>query len=136
RDRSREGTLVRATLMQSALTLINYQAQNALSTGVAPIRNGNDHPIMFPQGTFKAGDSAITIASGNEKMWRKLCTVLGLGGVAEMARYADNAARMQHRTELRRIIEEVLATRPAAEWITLINQAGIPAGPVLDVRQA
>jgi crotonobetainyl-CoA:carnitine CoA-transferase CaiB-like acyl-CoA transferase len=136
RDRSGEGTLVRATLMQSALTLINYQAQNALSTGVAPIRNGNDHPIMFPQGTFKTGDSAITIASGNEKMWRKLCTVLGLDGVAEMARYADNAARMQHRTELRRIIEEALATRPAAEWITLINQAGIPAGPVLDVRQA
>ena len=52
RGRSGEGTLVRATLMQSALTMINYQAQSALSTGVAPIRNGNDHPIMFPQGTF------------------------------------------------------------------------------------
>jgi crotonobetainyl-CoA:carnitine CoA-transferase CaiB-like acyl-CoA transferase len=131
-----EGTLVQATLMQSALAIINYQAQNALSTGVAPTRNGNDHPIMFPQGTFKAGDSAVTIASGNEKMWRKLCTVLGLDELAEDPRYADNAGRMQHRKELRRLLEQVLATRPAARWIELINQAGIPAGPVLDIRQA
>ncbi len=136
RNRTGEGTHVQATLMQSALALINYQAQNTLSTGVAPARNGNDHPIMFPQGTFKVGDSAITIACGNEKMWRKLCAVLGLGGLSEDERYADNAGRMRHRKELRRIIEEVLSTRPTEEWIELINQAGIPAGPVLDIRQA
>lgn len=136
RTRTGQGTTVEATLMQSTLAIINYQAQNALSTGIAPIRNGNDHPIMFPQGTFKAGNSAITIASGNEKMWRKLCDALGLQDMAENPRYADNAGRMTHRKELRRVIESVLATRSAAEWIEIINDAGTPAGPVLDLREA
>lgn len=136
RERTGEGTTVEASLMQSTMAIINYQAQNTLSTGVAPGRNGNDHPIMFPQGTFKAGSSAITIASGNEKMWRKLCTALGLDELAEDPRYADNAGRMQHRKELRRIIENALATRPADEWIEILNAAGIPAGPVLDLREA
>lgn len=136
RARTGRGTTVRASLMQSTMAIINYQAQNALSTGVAPGRNGNDHPIMFPQGTFRAGASAITIASGNEKMWRRLCAVLGLDELAEDPRYADNAGRMAHRGELRRVIEAVLATRPAAEWIEAINAAGVPAGPVLDLREA
>lgn len=136
RARTGRGTTVEASLMQSTMAIINYQAQNALSTGVAPGRNGNDHPIMFPQGTFKAGSSAITIASGNEKMWRKLCGALGLDELAEDPRYADNAGRMAHRRELRRVIEDVLATRPASEWIEVINAAGVPAGPVLDLREA
>lgn len=121
RERTGTGTTVEASLMQSTMAIINYQAQTTLSTGVAPGRNGNDHPIMFPQGTFKAGSSAITIASGNEKMWRKLCAALGLHELAEDPRYANNAGRMRHRKELRRIIEAVLATRPAAEWIEIIN---------------
>jgi len=136
RERTGSGTTVEASLMQSAMALINYQAQNALSTGVAPGRNGNDHPIMFPQGTFKAGSSAITIASGNEKMWRKLCAVLGLDELADDPRYTDNSGRMKHRKELRRIIEGVLVTRPATEWIEIINAAGVPTGPVLDLREA
>ncbi len=135
RERTGTGTTVEASLLQSTMAIINYQAQIALSTGVAPGRNGNDHPILFPQGTFKAGSSAIAIASGNEKMWRKLCAALGLDELAEDPRYADNAGRMHHRKELRRIIENVLATRPAPEWIDKINAAGVPAGPVLDLRE-
>lgn len=78
RERTGRGTMVEASLMQSAMAIINYQAQNTVSTGVAPGRHGNDHLIMFPQGTFRVGSSAITIASGNEKMWRKLCAALDL----------------------------------------------------------
>jgi crotonobetainyl-CoA:carnitine CoA-transferase CaiB-like acyl-CoA transferase len=136
RARTGVGTTVEASLLQSTMAIINYQAQTVLSTDTVPGRNGNDHPIMFPQGTFKAGSGAITIASGNEKMWRKLCGALGLDDLAEDPRYADNAGRMAHRKELRRVIEGVLATRPAEDWIELINAAGVPCGPVLDLRQA
>jgi crotonobetainyl-CoA:carnitine CoA-transferase CaiB-like acyl-CoA transferase len=136
RERTGKGTTVEASLLQSTMAIINYQAQIALSTGEAPGRNGNDHPILFPQGTFKVGTSAITIASGNEKMWRKLCGVLGLESLAEDPRYADNSGRVHHRKELRQIIEGILATRSADEWIETINAAGVPAGPVLDLREA
>jgi crotonobetainyl-CoA:carnitine CoA-transferase CaiB-like acyl-CoA transferase len=136
RDRTGRGAVVEASLMESTLTLMSYQAQKYLSLGVVPGRDGNDHPIMFPQGTFKTGDGSVTLASGNEKMWRRLCSALGLDHLAEDPRYADNAARMANRAELRQTIEEVLAAKPATAWIPEINAAGVPCGPVLDLEQA
>lgn len=136
RERTGRGGLVESSLMESTLSLMSYQAQKYLSLGIVPGRDGNDHPIMFPQGTFKTGDGSITLASGNEKMWRRLCSALGLDHLAEDPRYADNAARMENRTALRHTIEEVLAAQSAEEWIPRINEAGVPCGPVLDLEQA
>lgn len=136
RERTGQGTTVEASLMQSMMSMINYQAQAVLSLDVVPGRNGNDHPIMFPQGTFKAGSGAITIACGNEKMWRRLCVAIGLPELAEDERYADNAGRMANRRELRQLIEDALVTRSAEEWIPIVNEAGVPCGPVLDLAQA
>ncbi|MCX6422772.1 MAG: CoA transferase [Actinobacteria bacterium] len=136
RERTGKGTIVHASLMQSMIAMINYQAQSTLSLGTLPDRVGNDHPIMFPQGTFKAGDGAITIACGNEKMWRYLCTALGLDTIAEDPRFLDNAGRMKHRRELRRIIEEALRDGSPDGWIDIINSTGVPCGPVLDLREA
>jgi crotonobetainyl-CoA:carnitine CoA-transferase CaiB-like acyl-CoA transferase len=136
RNRTGRGSLVEASLMESTLTLMSYQAQKYLSLGVVPGRDGNDHPIMFPQGTFKTGEGSITLASGNEKMWRRLCAVLDLDHLAEDPRYADNAGRMAHRAELRHQIEEALAVKSAEQWIPEINDAGVPCGPVLDLEQA
>jgi crotonobetainyl-CoA:carnitine CoA-transferase CaiB-like acyl-CoA transferase len=136
RDRTGTGSLVESSLMESTLTLMSYQAQKYLSLGIVPGRDGNDHPIMFPQGTFKTGDGSLTLASGNEKMWRRLCSALGLDELAEDGRYVDNAARMANRGELRARIEEVLAAKSAEEWIPQINEAGVPCGPVLDLQQA
>jgi crotonobetainyl-CoA:carnitine CoA-transferase CaiB-like acyl-CoA transferase len=136
RERTGLGTVVESSLMESTLSLMSYQAQKYLSLGIVPGRDGNDHPIMFPQGTFKTADGSVTLASGNEKMWRRLCTALGLEHLAEDERYVDNAARMLHRGELRDRIEDALSTRSAEEWIPVINAAGVPCGPVLDLEQA
>jgi crotonobetainyl-CoA:carnitine CoA-transferase CaiB-like acyl-CoA transferase len=136
RDRTGKGAVVEASLMESTLTLMSYQAQKYLSLGVVPGRDGNDHPIMFPQGTFKTGDGSVTLASGNEKMWRRLCSALGLDHLAEDPRYTDNASRMANRAQLRHTIEEALAAKSADEWIPQINAAGVPCGPVLDLEQA
>jgi len=136
RERTGRGTVVEASLMQSMLTLINYQAQAVLSLDVVPGPVGNDHPIMFPQGTFKAGSGAVTIACGNEKMWRRLCEAIGLDDFAEDPRYCTNAGRMEHRKVLRALIEEALEKRSAQEWISIINESGVPCGPVLNLKEA
>lgn len=136
RGRTGCGSVVQSSLMESSLTLLSYQAQKYLSLGVVPGRDGNDHPIMFPQGTFRARDGLLTLASGNERMWRLLCGALGLSGLAEDDRYHDNASRMANRAQLRVTIEDALQTRSVAEWIPIINAAGIPCGPVLDVGDA
>nr|WP_269328937.1 CoA transferase [Kineosporia babensis] len=136
RDRTGHGSVVESSLMESTLTLMSYQAQKYLSLGVVPVQDGNDHPIIFPQGTFRTASGSITLACGNDKMWRRLGSVLDLEHLIGHPDYVDNAARMANRGELRRLIEERLATRTAEEWIELANQAGVPCGPVLDVGEA
>lgn len=136
RERTGRGSVVEGSLMQSMLTLLSYQAQKYLSLGVIPGQDGNDHPIMFPQGTFKTGDGAITLACGNEKMWRRLCGVLRLEKWRDDPRFADNAARMRHRGELRKIIEQTLACRSTQEWLAIVGESGVPCGPVLTVAEA
>ncbi len=136
RERTGVGAVVEGSLMQSMLTLLSYQAQKYLSIGVVPTQDGNDHPIMFPQGTFKTADGAITLACGNEKMWQRLCSALGMQAWENEERFVDNAARMQHRVELRRLIENLLATKTTREWLGIIGESGVPCGPVLTVDQA
>ncbi|WP_332879898.1 CaiB/BaiF CoA transferase family protein [Kineosporia rhizophila] len=136
RERTGRGAVVESSLMESTLTLMSYQAQKYLSLGVVPIQDGNDHPIIFPQGTFRTRSGSITLACGNDRMWRRLCGVLDLEELVGQPEYADNAARMANRGQLRRLIEQRLAARPAEEWIELANQAGVPCGPVLDVGEA
>ncbi|BBG03806.1 MULTISPECIES: CaiB/BaiF CoA transferase family protein [Pseudonocardia] len=136
RERTGRGTLVEGSLMQSMLTLLSYQAQKYLSLGVTPGQDGNDHPIMFPQGTFRTGDTAMTLACGNEKMWQRLCDALDRPEWARDVRFASNADRMAHRTELRELIEEVLATGTTEQWLDTVGAAGVPCGPVLTIPEA
>lgn len=136
RERTGAGQLVETSLIESLLSLMNYQAQKYLSLGDVPGQDGNDHPLMFPQGTFQTADAPITLASGSEAMWRRLCDVLGLKELVDDARFADNAARMENRVVLRTLLEERLRTRSAAEWLEAINGAGIPATPIYSVDQA
>lgn len=136
RERTGRGTVVEGSLMQSMLTLLSYQAQKYLSLGVTPGQDGNDHPIMFPQGTFKTRDAAVTLACGSEKMWQRLCAVLTRPEWEADPRFADNASRMANRTELRKLIEDVLAAKATQEWIDEIGAAGVPCGPVLTIPEA
>jgi crotonobetainyl-CoA:carnitine CoA-transferase CaiB-like acyl-CoA transferase len=136
RERVGVGTTVEASLMQSMLTMLTYQAQKYLSLGIVPGQDGNDHPIMYPQGTFRTGDGAMTLACGNEKMWHRLCGALSLQDYENDARFVDNAVRMRNRVQLRDIIEEVLTANTTEKWLAIVGDAGVPCGPVLNVEQA
>jgi formyl-CoA transferase len=136
RERTGTGRLVETSLMESTLTLMSYQAQKYLSLGEVAEPVGNDHPIMFPQGTFRTGLGSITLASGNEKMWRRLCEAIGVHALAEDPRFRDNASRMLNRALLRELLETALSVHDADYWIPKVNDAGIPCGPVLDLGQA
>lgn len=136
RSRTGKGQRVDCSLMASMMTLMSYQAQKYLSLNEIPGQDGNDHPLMFPQGTFMAADGPVTIASGNEKMWSTLCEVVELKHLETDPRFVDNAARMRNRVELRALLEEALAKHRAADWVERLNRAGVPSSPVLNVGQA
>ncbi len=136
RDRTGLGEHVRTSLMESLLSLLSYQAQKYLSLGVVPGQDGNDHPLMFPQGTFHAKDGPFTIASGNDAMWRTLCGIVEDPDLGTDPRFRSNADRMRNRVLLRTILEERFRVRPVTYWLEAINRAGIPAAPIYDIAQA
>jgi crotonobetainyl-CoA:carnitine CoA-transferase CaiB-like acyl-CoA transferase len=136
RTRTGIGGVVSTSLMQSTNFLLTYQAQKYLSLGLVPVGEGNDHPLLFPQGTFATRDGYLTIASGNERMWRKLCDALGLEAIADDPLFATNELRLANRKELRRLMEDKLAARDSNEWMPVINAAGVPCGPVLGIDEA
>lgn len=135
RDRTGRGGIVSTSLMQSTNFLLTYQAQKYLSLGIVAVGEGNDHPLLFPQGTFATRDGNVTIASGNERMWRQLCTALGLEEIAEDPLYATNEERLTNKRELRRLMEQKLVARDSREWMPIINDAGVPCGPVLGIGE-
>ena len=130
RERSGEGSHVETSLLETGINMLSFQAQRYLSLGEVPSGNGNDHPVIWPYGSFKTADDEINIAAGNEPQWRALCQVLAEPELAERSGFSNGRDRLAHREELRTEVERLLAVRTAREWIPRLRDAGIPAGPV------
>jgi crotonobetainyl-CoA:carnitine CoA-transferase CaiB-like acyl-CoA transferase len=122
-----------ALLDVQVATLAN-QAMNYLVTGQAPRRTGNSHPNIVPYRSFDSRDGRLNIAVGNDGQFARLCEVLGLGLAAD-PRFATNRRRAENKHELADRLQAVFETRPAAEWIDRLNDAGVPAGPVNTIDQ-
>jgi crotonobetainyl-CoA:carnitine CoA-transferase CaiB-like acyl-CoA transferase len=130
RQQTGEGAHVETSLLESAMNMLSFQAQRHLSLGEVPSGHGNDHPVIWPYGTFPTADDQINIAAGNEAQWRALCRILGEPQLADRPGFGNGRDRLEHREAVRAEVHRLLATRGAAEWIAELRAAGIPAGPV------
>jgi crotonobetainyl-CoA:carnitine CoA-transferase CaiB-like acyl-CoA transferase len=130
RQQSGAGQRVETSLLASLVGLLGVQGQRYLSLGEVPEPTGNVHPVIAPYGVFETGDGPLNIAPATPDMWVKLCRLLELEELLGDARFVDNAARMQHREELRLIIESRLKLRTKMEWTEAMIPLGIPAGPI------
>jgi crotonobetainyl-CoA:carnitine CoA-transferase CaiB-like acyl-CoA transferase len=130
------GQRIDVSLLQSTLAVLVNQAQAALVTGVAPVRRGNAHPSIVPYETFATADGEIAVGVGSERQWARLGPAIGLPELATDARFATNGDRVDRREELIPILAEQFATADGATWLARLDDAGIPAGPILDVAEA
>jgi glutaryl-CoA transferase len=130
------GQRIDVSLLQSTLAVLINQAQSMLATGVAPGRLGNAHPSIVPYETFRTADGEIAIGVGSQRQWQTFCDVLGMADLATEARFATNGHRVANRVELIRLLGERLAQRASADWLAALDAAGIPAGPIRDIREA
>jgi crotonobetainyl-CoA:carnitine CoA-transferase CaiB-like acyl-CoA transferase len=96
---------------------------------------GNDHPVICPYGTFQAQDGEFNMGAVTQEMWIKLCRLLDLGELASHPDFANNSARLAHREELCRRLNERFGTRGRMEWTRTLVALGIPAGPVLNIGE-
>lgn len=135
RDRTGEGQRVEATLLTSLQSSLVNQASAFVGAGSVPTFMGNAHPSIAPYEVFAAADRSMILAVGNDGQFARLVDVLGLPTLSEDPRFATNAARVEHREELKAVLEAALSTQSADAWQESITAAGVPCGPINDIAQ-
>jgi itaconate CoA-transferase len=136
RERTGEGARVSVSLFDVMLDWLGYFPHLWWHREEIPRRTGMQHPHFCPYGPYPAGDGRLVgLAVLSAAHWRALCEdVLGRPELLEDARFSSNEGRVEYRRELESLLEEVLATRAASEWLELLVAARIPCGSVNDLR--
>lgn len=136
RDMSGEGQRITINLLHTTLAALVNQATGWLGSGEIPARLGNIHPSIEPFATYKAADGELMICVGNDRQFAALAEAVGDPALAGDARFSDNASRVRNREALRPLVEARLEARSCSEWAALLADAGVPAGPVNNLRDA
>jgi len=134
REQSGEGQWVQTSLLQGLVTLLDFQAARWLVTHEVPGQAGNNHPTAIPTGVFRTADGHINIAA-SAKMYARLCKAIEAPELFSHPDYIDAKSRSKNRDQLHAAIGEKTAKRTSAEWIELLNQAGVPCGPIYKINE-
>jgi len=136
-DRSRTGgSFIDVSMLEAAMATMGWAVSNHLVAGRDPQPMGNDNVTASPSGTFRTADGLLNIAANKQEQFEAVCRVVGRPELATDPRFAERQGRLQHRAALKDALEDAMAARSTEEWWTLLNQAGVPAGPVYTVPQA
>src|SRR5712671_460821 len=135
RERSGRGQWVHTSLLQAMVTMLDFQAARWLIAKEIAPQAGNDHPTGIPTGVFRTADGHINIAASGQTMYRRLCTAIGAPELIDDLRFKTLADRSKNRQQLNAELDKVLVKKPSAEWIEALNRAGVPSGPILNVKE-
>lgn len=135
RDRTGQGQHVDMALLDVQVAVLANQASNYLVGGIIPERLGNSHPNIVPYQAFPTADGHVILAIGNDTQFQRFCAVAGCPALAEDARFATNAARVQNRDILVPLLKANMASRPSAQWIEMLEAVGVPCGPINNLAQ-
>jgi crotonobetainyl-CoA:carnitine CoA-transferase CaiB-like acyl-CoA transferase len=130
------GQLIDASLFDTALAFSIWDISDYWGTGRVPTPVGTSNKMAAPYQAVKALDGYLVIGATNAKLWLSLCTLLGRSDLLADARFATNSDRLANREALIEELERTFATRPAAAWIELLLEEGLPAGPLLSYPEA
>ena len=134
-SRTGEGQQIDISMLDCQVALLENALARYAVSGEVPQPLGSRHPAITPFQFFAVSDGHIVLAAGNDGLWRKLCTALGLLDLIEDSRFADNALRTENHAALEPLLAEVLADKTVAEWCEVLVQAGVPSGPLCDVGE-
>ncbi|PSC05011.1 CoA transferase [Alsobacter soli] len=131
-----EGQWVETSLFEAALVQTYWQSAIALATGVAPKAMGSGHPLNAPYQAFRGSDRWFVVGGANQRNWMRMLEAIGALPLADDPRFRTNPDRMKNLPELEAELSKVFEAKPADHWLSLLDAAGVPCGPVLDTLQA
>jgi crotonobetainyl-CoA:carnitine CoA-transferase CaiB-like acyl-CoA transferase len=135
REHSGKGQWVQSSLLQAGISLLDFQAARYLMEGDVPPQVGNDHPTSMPTSAYKTKDGHINVAASGEGMWAGLCKAIGREDMLNSPDFKGGKKRAENRAKLNSILNESLSKKTGDEWIEILNQAGIPCGPIYTIDQ-
>lgn len=130
-----EGQLVDTSLFEAGIHQTAWQSAIFFATGVSPGPGGSAHVLAAPYQAFPTAEGWINIGGANQANWERIARIVGVPELIDDARFVDNTARMAHRDELARLLGARLRLRTTAEWLTDLDAAGIPAGPIRSIAE-
>ena len=130
REQTGVGQYVESSLLEGMVSASTYHIVNYLATGNTPGPLGQGHPSLAPYQMFPSKDGRVMLGAANDGLWAKFCEVAERQDLATDPRFRTNRDRVDHRDELISLLEELFLTKTTAEWMTLLDGAGIPSSPV------
>lgn len=135
KDRTGEGQHLDICLLDVQVAMLANMASNYHASGQTPVRWGNAHPNVVPYQVFQVSDGWVIVACGNDGQFRKLVQVGDEPGLATDPRFLTNADRVHHRDTLIELLKPMMLRKTKAQWIALMEEAGVPCGPINDIAE-
>jgi formyl-CoA transferase len=134
REHTGAGQWVHTSLLEAMIFMLDFQAARYLQKGEVPRQAGNDHPTGVPQSCYQAADKPINISAAGD-LWPRFCKAVGVEHWLDDPDFKDFKSRSDNRARLNAMIAELVKQKPAGDWIELLNQAGVPCGPVNNIAE-
>jgi len=128
--RTGEGQQIDMALFDCQAAALANQAMNYLAGGMIPTRLGNSHPNIVPYQVFATNDGFLVLAIANDEQFQRFCKGSGQDALASDPRFVTNHDRVRNRDVLVPLMLQLLRERSTAQWITLLEAANVPCGPI------
>jgi formyl-CoA transferase len=135
REKSGEGQWVQTSLLQAQVFMLDFQASRWLNKKEVAEQAGNDHPTSIPTGVFRTTDGYINIATTGQKIWERFAQVIGAADLIKREEYGSGALRSKNRAALNAELNRITEKKSSAEWLQVLNDAGVPSGPINAIDQ-
>jgi crotonobetainyl-CoA:carnitine CoA-transferase CaiB-like acyl-CoA transferase len=136
REWTGQGKWVATSLLEAMLSMLDFQASRWLMAGEVPPQAGNNHPTGIPTGVFETQDGHINIAASGDDIYRRLCRAVEREDLITDPRFSTSRARSTNRDEIMEVLMPVTRQKTSAEWINILNAAGVPCGPIYTIDKS
>ena len=133
REKSGEGQWVHTSLLEAMISMLDFQGARWLVAHEVPPQAGNNHPTGIPTGVFRTADGHINIAASGGELYKRFCNVIDRQDLLTDPRFVTPKDRSVNRDAMMAELAPVLVQKTSAEWIRLLNEAGVPCGPILTI---
>jgi crotonobetainyl-CoA:carnitine CoA-transferase CaiB-like acyl-CoA transferase len=135
RETTGKGQWVHTSLLESIIQMLDFQGARWLIKGEVAGQAGNNHPTGTPTGVFPTSDGHINIAAAGTNLFDRMNTAMGADNLAADERFRSGEGRTENREELNVLIAGYTKGKTSDEWIEILNDAGVPCGPIYNIDQ-